>query len=134
VDHPAVCRLTLERGHQYHLLCHQAPRQALGSYCQLLWRFRQPPSDEQRSAGSRAIRLILLRLRRANLENDMKRWPFFWWELALLTFELVLIAVVGVVFWLIVFEEPHCKKPHTPVVLAPSAQAKIRDAPQSDQG
>ena len=25
VDHPAVCRLTLERGHQYHLLCHQPP-------------------------------------------------------------------------------------------------------------
>ena len=25
MDHPAVCRLTLERGHQSHLLCHQAP-------------------------------------------------------------------------------------------------------------
>src|SRR6266481_4962369 len=24
MDHSAVCRLTLERGHQYHL-CHQAP-------------------------------------------------------------------------------------------------------------
>jgi hypothetical protein len=35
----------------------------------------------------------------------MKRWSFFWWELVLLVFEIVLLFAVGVAIWLIVFEE-----------------------------
>ncbi len=46
----------------------RSPRQALGSYCQLLWRFRQPPSHEEGAPGPRAIRLILLRVRRGTMK------------------------------------------------------------------
>ena len=42
MDYLAVCRLTLERGHQSHLFTIRPPLVlALGSYRQLLWRFRQ---------------------------------------------------------------------------------------------
>ena len=70
VDHPAVCRLTLERGHQYHLLCHQAPPSS--SQIILSVALEIPSTAVNMSKGRRGaegnIRLILLRVSRGNLE------------------------------------------------------------------
>ncbi len=35
----------------------------------------------------------------------MKRWPFDWWETVVLAAQIAIIALVGVITWLIVFEE-----------------------------
>jgi hypothetical protein len=35
----------------------------------------------------------------------MKLSGFFWWEIILLAVQIALIGLVGVVFWLMVFEE-----------------------------
>jgi hypothetical protein len=63
VDHPAVCRLTLERGHQYHLLCHQAPPSSSRIILSVALEIPSTAVNMSKGRrGPRAIRLILLRV------------------------------------------------------------------------
>jgi hypothetical protein len=77
VDHPAVCRLTLERGHQYHLLCHQVPPVKLSDH--MVGCFGDSVNrrqHEQRPAGAEGNSFNPFVGKRGKLESAMKRWPF----------------------------------------------------------
>jgi hypothetical protein len=60
---------------------------------------------EQRPAGAEGNSVNPFAGKRGKLESEMKRWPFDWLETIVLAAQIVFIGLVGVITWLIVFEE-----------------------------